>query len=426
MKLLVISNGHGEDLIAVRIIEQLQIALNDLEIMALPIVGEGYAYQKLQIPLIGKVQTMPSGGFVYMSKNHLFSDLKGGLLQLTLDQLKVVKQWGKTQNAILAVGDIVPLLFAWLSGSRFAFVGTAKSEYYLKDCQGKWLEQTSWLERQFGSVYLPWERWLMSRAVSVYPRDSLTTKILQQQEIKAWDLGNPMMDGLVVARNYPQWQKTLKILLLPGSRSQEALRNWPQILAAVHKIIAELTEFNLILYTAIAPSIDLTLLQQSLIVCGWELEETLNKEQNQTAVSCPFPVSSEVAVPIEVRFRRGKATLWLAQNAYEEYSRAANLAIAMAGTATEQFVGLGKPVITMPGSGPQCTFAFMEAQSRLLGYSILLRETPTQVLQAVKLLLDSPELLQAIADNGKARMGNSGASQRIAAHLQTTLFSNFN
>jgi uncharacterized protein (TIGR03492 family) len=416
MKLLVISNGHGEDLIAVRIIEQLQIALNDLEIMALPIVGEGYTYQKLQIPLVGKVQTMPSGGFVYMSKNHLFSDLKGGLLQLTLDQLKVIKQWGKTQNAILAVGDIVPLLFAWLSGSRFAFVGTAKSEYYLRNSQGKWLEQTSWLERQFGSVYLPWERWLMSRAVSVYPRDSLTTKILQQQEIKAWNLGNPMMDGLVVSPNSLQWQETLKILLLPGSRSQEALRNWQQILAAVERIIAELTEFKLIFLTAIAPAIDLTLLQQSLIVCGWQLEATINQEQNKTAASDL----------VKMRFQQGKATLWLAQNAYEEYSQTANLAIAMAGTATEQFVGLGKPVITMPGSGPQCTFAFMEAQNRLLGGSILLRETPTQVVQAIKLLLNSPKLLQAIADNGKARIGNSGASQRIAAHLQTTLFSNFN
>lgn len=405
MKLLVISNGHGEDIIAVRIIEQLHMTLQNWQITALPIVGEGYAYQKLQIPLIGKVQAMPSGGFVYMSKNHLFADLQGGLLQLTLEQLKAVRQWSKNysttgKSAILAVGDIVPLLFAWLSGSGYAFVGTAKSEYYLRNSQEQWLAKTSWLEKQFGSVYLPWERWLMNGALSVYPRDGLTTKILQQKGIKAYDLGNPMMDGFVVANaKVSLKEETIKILLLPGSRYQEALRNWQQILLAVTQTIAELPSSNLIFYAAIAPALELTLFQQSLKENGWQLEAESGQKQ----------------------YRQGKATLWLGQNAYETYLQKADIAIAMAGTATEQFVGLGKPAITMPGTGPQCTFAFMEAQSRLLGCSVLLQETPMQVGKQIKSLLNSPELLQAIADNGKARMGYPGAARRIAHHLQTTL-----
>lgn len=405
MKLLVISNGHGEDIIAVRIIEQLHMTLQNWQITALPIVGEGYAYQKLQIPLIGKVQAMPSGGFVYMSKNHLFADLQGGLLQLTLEQLKAVRQWSKNysttgKSAILAVGDIVPLLFAWLGGSQYAFVGTAKSEYYLRNSQEQWLAKTSWLEKQFGSVYLPWERWLMNGALSVYPRDGLTTKILQQKGIKAYDLGNPMMDGFVVANaKVSLKEETIKILLLPGSRYQEALRNWQQILLAVTQTIAELPSSNLIFYAAIAPALKLNLFQQSLKENGWQLEAESGQKQ----------------------YRQGKATLWLGQNAYETYLQKADIAIAMAGTATEQFVGLGKPAITMPGTGPQCTFAFMEAQSRLLGCSVLLQETPMQVGKQIKSLLNSPELLQAIADNGKARMGYPGAAQRIAHHLQTTL-----
>ncbi|VEP13925.1 conserved hypothetical protein [Hyella patelloides LEGE 07179] len=398
MKLLIVSNGHGEDIIAVRIIEQLQISLNNLEITALPIVGEGYAYKKLHIPIAGKVQIMPSGGFVYMSKNHLFSDIQGGLLQLTVEQLKVVKQWGKTQYPIVAVGDIVPLLFARLSGSNYAFVGTAKSEYYLRDSHGTWLEQTSWLEKQFGSVYLPWERWLMSGAISVYPRDTLTTTILQQQGIKAHNLGNPMMDGFAVSSTSERLDRTLKIVLLPGSRQKEALRNWQQILAAVSEIVNNLTEYELIFYAAIAPTVDITLFQQLLLANGWKQS------------------SSE-----KLLFEQRKATLWLAQNAYNQYLQEAHLAIAMAGTATEQFVGLGKPVITMPGEGPQCTFAFMEAQSRLLGCSILLQESPTEVVPTIKSLLNAPDWLKAIAKNGRARMGNPGAAQRIAHHLKTTL-----
>ena len=65
-QLLVLSNGHGEDLIAVRILQQLQQQENPPDIFALPLVGEGRAYQQLNIPCIGSVRTMPSGGFIYM------------------------------------------------------------------------------------------------------------------------------------------------------------------------------------------------------------------------------------------------------------------------------------------------------------------------------------------------------------------------
>ena len=56
----------------------------------------------------------------------------------------------------------------------------------------------------------------------------------------------------------------------------------------------------------------------------------------------------------------------------------------MAGTATEQFVGLGKPAIAIPGNGPQFTPAFAEAQSRLLGGSLILVKRPSQVGAAVE------------------------------------------
>jgi len=39
----------------------------------------------------------------------------------------------------------------------------------------------------------------------------------------------------------------------------------------------------------------------------------------------------------------------------------------MAGTAAEQAIGLGKPVIPIEGKGPQFTKSFAEAQRRLLG-----------------------------------------------------------
>jgi uncharacterized protein (TIGR03492 family) len=86
----------------------------------------------------------------------------------------------------------------------------------------------------------------------------------------------------------------------------------------------------------------------------------------------------------------------------------------MAGTATEQFVGLGKPAIAIPGNGPQFTPAFAEAQTRLLGPSLILVEHPDKVASVVQQLFRDPDWLQLIGENGRQRMGEPGAADRIA------------
>ncbi len=89
----------------------------------------------------------------------------------------------------------------------------------------------------------------------------------------------------------------------------------------------------------------------------------------------------------------------------------------MAGTATEQFVGLGKPAIGIPGNGPQFTPAFAEAYTRLLGPSFILVDRPTRVADVVQSLLRDPDRLQLIAKNGRHRLGEPGAASRIAKCL---------
>jgi uncharacterized protein (TIGR03492 family) len=411
MKLLCLSNGHGEDAIALRILQAIQHVPGPPEqipeIAALPLVGEGRAFIQANIPLAGPVKQMPSGGFVYMDGRQLARDVKGGLLSLTLAQLRTVKQWAKQDTAILAVGDIVPLLFAWWSGASYAFVGTAKSEYYLRDEVGL-LPRPSWFERLeswSGSVYLPWERWLMSRrrCRAVFPRDSLTTKVLQQWSIPAFDLGNPMMDGLEpqgvqfpLRADLPEAAQPLTIALLPGSRPPEAYRNWAVLMQAVNRLKGELWQRSLLFLGAIAPSLNLHPLKEILGQMGWQEEA-------------------------EGTFTAGKATLILTQTAFNDCLHQSDLALAMAGTATEQFVGLGKPALIMPGEGPQFTPRFAEAQSRLLGPSVQLLKQPEQVIDVVRSLLQDPDRLQLIGDNGLRRMGYPGASERIAAVLMERL-----
>ncbi|NER08061.1 MAG: hypothetical protein F6K17_38700, partial [Okeania sp. SIO3C4] len=199
MRLLCLSNGHGEDAIACRILRPLQQSTAIKELVALPLVGTGQAYQSLNIPIIGQTKAMPSGGFVYMDGSQLVRDVRGGLVPLTLSQLRSVRQWGRSGGQILAVGDIVPLLFAWWGRAPYGFVGTAKSEYYLRDESGV-LTRCTWFERMeswAGSVYSPLERWLIgrSRCHAVFPRDHLTAMFLRKWDIPVFDLGNPMMDG---------------------------------------------------------------------------------------------------------------------------------------------------------------------------------------------------------------------------------------
>jgi uncharacterized protein (TIGR03492 family) len=427
LRLLALSNGHGEDAIAVRILHQLQQQQNPPALFALPLVGEGYAYQKLDIPLIGSVRAMPSGGFIYMDTRQLMRDIGGGLVQLTCHQIQAIRNWVSSQkklghqSAILAVGDILPLLLAWISGANYAFVGTAKSEYHVRDEYGllKRNNKTAWLENFSGSIYHPWERWLMSRqrCRAVFPRDSLTTQILKKWTIPAFDLGNPMMDDLEpsfpTARFYgtdieqQELARSLIVTLLPGSRPPEAYANWQKILTAVSTLITfsqerdfqARTSKTLVFLGAIAPSLHFESMRQILISHGFH----------------PHPESPIQFPHAEIlTFKQKNAYLLLTQTAYNDCLHLADLAIAMAGTATEQFVGLGKPAIIIPGKGPQFTFSFAEAQSRLLGPSVILVEQPQEVAQVVRSLFANPDQLHRIAENGLRRMGKPGAAQRIA------------
>jgi hypothetical protein len=450
-RLLCLSNGHGEDIVAIRILKALQQQAPHLKLAALPLVGEGRAYLPLGIPIIGPVKAMPSGGFIYMDGRQFARDLQGGLLQLTFAQFRAIRQWAKQGGSILAVGDIVPLILAYLSGLPYGFVGTAKSEYHLRDRTGALLPHGFW-ESWSGSVYHPWERWMMGagRCKAMFPRDSLTTQFLQKLSIPAFSLGNPMMDELeprarslaeselvtigLSQRTDPQpltvppsaenlptdWigemprarslteSGTLRVLLLPGSRPPEAYENWQVILQAVHGLITSFPAQKLVFLGAIAPNLNADPLCYALKALGWQPDHGVTHTDLATQHFSDSTASW---------FTHQQATLMISHHAYVECLHAADCAIAMAGTATEQFVGLGKPAMIIPGRGPQFTHKFAQTQAYLLGESVFLVPDPSQVALALQALFNDPERLRQIAKNGRDRMGQPGAAQRIAACL---------
>lgn len=393
MRLLFLSNGHGEDEIAARVIACLQKSPRCPDLVALPLVGEGHAYTGVGVPLLGPVRSMPSGGFINMDIRQFARDIRRGLLGLTSRQYRQVRDWGRQGGKILAVGDIVPLALARFSGADHAFVGTAKSEYYLRDSEG-WLESASGIDRAFGSYYYPWERWLMAgpRCRAVFPRDSLTARVLERWSIPVIDAGNPMMDGLPLPVDRDPPTDSLTILLLPGSRPPECFRNWQRILQAVTAILEAFPGYKLEFLAAIAPSLSLESFIGPLDRQAWRLSST-----NQFIC-------------------QGK-TLTLSSSCYGEFLDRSDLAIAMAGTATEQFVGLGKPAISIEGTGPQFTPRFARLQTRLLGSSVILVRQTGEVAGELSALLENPDRWRSIARNGRERMGGPGASDRIAGWI---------
>lgn len=434
LRLLVLSNGHGEDIIAVRILQELQTWEQPPEIVVLPLVGEGFAYRHLNIPIIGTVQRMPSGGFIYMDGGkQLIRDVKGGLLQLTWKQIQTTRTWVKQQqtshlqHAVLAVGDIVPLLFAWMSGGNYAFVGTAKSEYYVRDESGvlQRKEKGAYWENFSGSIYHPWERWLMTRqrCKAVFPRDTLTHDVLKSMGVPAYDVGNPMMDGLQPSfpthRVYHsdaeqrEMVRPLVFTLLPGSRPPEAYTNWRTIMVGISALTRSMgdnkytahTSRNLVFLAAIAPGLDCAPLITTLMEEGWQ--------EISPVTDLPVPLGEKQPLV----FQHQQHYLIISQKAYNDCLHIGDMAIAMAGTATEQFVGLGKPAFIIPGTGPQFTPRFAEAQTRLLGESVILVPQPQDLGEAVRRLLNDPDKLHLISDNGIRRMGKPGAARRIAEYM---------
>jgi uncharacterized protein (TIGR03492 family) len=399
VKLLSLSNGHGEDVIAAKILQKLQEQCTTTEIVALPIVGKGQAYRDLSIPIWGDVKTLPSGGF-NQDGQQLWRDVQGGLLQLTIGQWQAVKRWAQTGGKILAVGDIVPLLMARYSGAAYGFVGTAKSEYYLVDSNQQPLaHRQKSLEARSGSIYFPWERWLMRHpnCQGVFPRDRITAEKLNKLQIPAWDLGNPMMDGLQGGRKVSglvDSELDLRVTILPGSRPPEAYRNWQMLVAGLESLGEALPGRHIEAIAGITPSLDLAELPKSLQ--AWQ-----------------FMGFGEWGGTWQIHDLK----LHLAVDQYAHCLAWGDLALAMAGTATEQFVGLGKPALVIPGAGPQFTRLFAERQRDLLGESVVLVDAPQSVGFVVRNLLGNTDKLAGIASNGQLRMGEAGAAARIASKL---------
>lgn len=381
-RILLISNGHGEDLNSSLIGDALSSIEPNLILEAFPMVGEGKSYLNKGIEIVAPLKSMPSGGIFYLNIVNLIKDIFSGLIGLTIKQIITINKIKNDYDLVVSIGDIVPLFFAYLTGKKYVSFLVANSSYYE------------------GKLKLPFLTKLLlrsNRCQLIFAKDKYTAQDLQNQGFtKTICVGYPIMDDLKpTGKNLELSPEKPMIALLPGSRLPEALRNFRlqlQVCETLVKISSENWQFR----GALVPSITEEDLKN---IDDWEYNSgVLTKEIDGKNISVK-----------------------VYDDAFADILLQCNLVLGMAGTAVEQAVGLGKPIIQIPGKGPQFTYRFAEAQMRLLGSSIITidEHKDNQIMcektayKIIEVVNDRTFLKQCVI-NGKERIGSSGASLAMA------------
>ncbi|MVA96819.1 hypothetical protein GN330_06100 [Nitratireductor sp. CAU 1489] len=392
---LFLGNGHGEDTIAVKVLKQLraQAGPDALAIEAWPMVGAGNAFRKAGVPVVGALNTLPSEGFATLDWSMMWRDLQAGWIATHWRQVRAARAMAGRYRVMVAVGDIVPIAAAVLARTPFYFVGSAKSSYY--DA----LHGYTGLEK----------RLLRRHCLTTFPRDAFTVSELERARVPTLYLGNPMMDELDVSgRGLGVADKTTVVAMLPGSRA-DATENLLDLLEAAASVAPGVDP--LCFAFALHPDADL------------EATRRLIAEDPRAAAWRPSADAAQGGSgPI---FYRGPAasSAMLATDAFADILHRATLAVGMAGTANEQAIGLGLPLITVPGSGSQGE-KYVRMKIEYFGpAAVAAARRPEAIAGAVSRLLADPQARARMQAAGRERMGEPGASRAIAGHILAGLAS---
>ena len=381
---LLLSNGHGEDLSGALVASQL--IQRGIAVEALPLVGHGASYRQLGIPVLGRTRNCSTGGLGYTSLAGRIAELLEGQMLYVLNRLLLLRRRRHHYGLVLAVGDLLAVLGGWFSGLPTAVYLVAYSSHYE------------------GRLRLPWPcGWLLGRPGirAIWSRDELSAADLSRQLGRpASFLGNPFLDAVSGNEAPPAGAGDPELLLVPGSRLPEAARN----LALMLELLAQLPGGRrLRLRAALVPGLERACIAQLAAPLGWQLEG-------------------------EDRLVRGPLELELSWGGFGQLLPRAQLVLCSAGTAAEQAVGLAIPVLQLPGQGPQFTPGFAEAQRRLLGAGVFCAPDPASAAELARQLLEQqldpirgPALRRQLATIGKERIGRPGGSQAMAGAIMNLL-----
>lgn len=393
-RVLLLSNGHGEDLSGSLIGQEL--CSRGLVVTALPLVGHGEAYRKAGVDVIGTTREFSTGGLGYTSFSGRLTELFQGQVLYLLGQLVLFFREAPRADLVVVIGDVIPVLAAWLSQRPVVTYLVAYSSHYE------------------GRLRLPWPcgACLASpRFRQVFGRDAFTAADLSAQLGRTVHfLGNPFLDrALEAADPLGAAAPEQRLGLLPGSRLPEALSNLDLMLQVLTRLPEPLASpGRLGLNAALVGDLQLEQVHRLAAPLGWHPDDHDRRQ-----------------------LRHGDLCLCLHWGRFAAVVQQSDLLLSMTGTAAEQAVGLGKPVLQLVGFGPQFTPSFAEAQRRLLGPSLFCSDgepgseaSLDGTARLASELLDdlrSPGLRERCRNNGRERIGGPGGAARMATQIERVL-----
>ena len=373
-RLLVLSNGAGEDAIASKVLQRLPEDLK-ARVVCCPLVGPGKALSQ-DFELCGPRVLPPSEGLFRESWALAFKDLARGVIGGHIQQLKFLRSVSERVGLTLAVGDLFPVIWAGFGGSpRTFFIGTAKSIYH--------------------HPYSYLERCLLKRLIDQgVVRDQPTAEKLREQGLNVRCLGNAMMDEVQPRGiELPFEDASPVVTLFPGSRSgaSSVLSFQLEVLETVRATIPGLQAG-----VAVAPGMDCRELVGDSREKGW----TWNSDS--AGMTSGF-------------LSRGDARVYFLSGALGDLLAVSSLALGQAGTANEQAAGAGVPVVAYSPNGEKGLRWYRKRQKGLLGDAVrVVVENKSVIARELVLLLSDPTERARRAEIGRERMGPAGACALMA------------
>jgi uncharacterized protein (TIGR03492 family) len=383
VKLLFVSNGHGEAAIADRLAREIQAIAPSTHVDHLGLVGESCSQFMHDV---GPARSMPSGGLIAMGNvTNIVRDVGGGLIGLTLAQRRFLKGARGSYDRVVAIGDVFALLMALAVRAPVTYVGTAKSVNV--------------------APYGPMERRVLRRAAEVFVRDEATAAQLRAQGVDARAPGNVIVDlyaGDEDARAEAAVEGFVPALgVFPGSRAN-AYADARFVMDIVRHAAATRGQLGAVL--SIAPHLQSDAFAHALQADGWTVERSSDER---------IPFTLRLGDRVVARAWRGPIGPLLTR---------VQVVLGQAGTANEAAAAAGIPVVAFERDHDRKGAWYRMRQHGLLGDAlVVLPGDPDAAIAGVNALLDDPSRRVEMGRIGRERMGGAGGAHAIARAIADAL-----